>query len=285
MTPHREVLQASCFRADIFHGQVVWVTGGGSGIGREIARRFAALGAHCIVSGRRPEPLRETVELIRAEGGRARECVLDIRDEQMAASVLEDIVQQEGRLDVLMNNAGGQYAQAAIDLSAKGWRAVIDTNLNGTWNCMQAVARHWRTTGHPGNIVNIVLDIWRGIPGMAHSVAARGGVVYLSKTVAVEWAPLDIRVNCVAPGLVTSSGFERYDEHTRRKLERDANPMRKAGTVEDVAEACVFLASPSARFITGEVLTVDGGQQLWGDVWGIPKPEHFHIADGGAEAP
>src|SRR5690606_16193054 len=136
------------------------------------------------------------------------------------------------------------------------WHAVIDTNLNGTWYMMQAAARRWRAQRHAGCVVNIVLDIARGIPGMAHSVASRAGVVYLSKTVAVEWAPLDIRVNCIAPGLIRSSGFDLYDPQVRHKSENDSNPMRRLGSIADIAEGCIYLASPSAGFVTGELLAI-----------------------------
>ena len=124
--------------------------------------------------------------------------------------MIGEVFDRHGRLDVLVNNAGGQFPQAAIDFSVKGWNAVIDTNLNGSWYMMQAAARQWSERKQPGNIVNIVADIWRGMPQLAHTAAARAGVVYLSKTVAVEWAPMNIRVNCVAPGCCETTAFGRY---------------------------------------------------------------------------
>ncbi len=177
---------------------------------------------------------------------------------------------------MLVNNAGGQFAQPAIDFSVKGWNAVIDTNLNGTWYMMQAAARRWRDAGRPGAIVNITAAIARGLPHMAHSVAARAGVVHASKTVAVEWAPYGIRINCLGVGTVESSGFANYTAEGRRTF-YDANPLRRAGDVWDVAEACAYLAAPSAKFITGEVLALDGGQQLWGDFWAAGKPDYFRV--------
>jgi len=267
------------YRADLFEDQVALVTGGGSGIGRDIAMRFAALGAKVLVCGRKRDALDETCGMIDAAGGEAEPFALDIREREMCQAAISRAWERWGRLDTLVNNAGGQFGQAAIDISARGWSAVIDTNLNGTWHMMQAAARRWRDEGRGGCVVNIVLDIARGIPGMAHSVAARGGVVYLSKTVAVEWAPLGIRVNCIAPGLIRSSGFDLYEPAVRRKSLNDSNPMRRMGETADIAEGCLYLASPGGRFITGEVLTIDGGQQMWGDVWGIAKPDYFRFED------
>jgi citronellol/citronellal dehydrogenase len=270
---------ASTFRADLFTGTTALVTGAGSGIGRATARGFAALGAKVLLCGRRRDRLEETAAEIAGAGGVAECFDMSIRDPEQVKKAIDDAWQRWGRLDVLVNNAGGQFAQSAIDFSPKGWLSVIDTNLNGTWWMMQTAAQRWRDNGATGCIVNIVLDIWRGVPGMAHSVAARAGVIYLSKTVAVEWAPLGIRVNCIAPGLIETEGFQHYEEKARQKFSRDSNPLRRIGSAETIANACIFLASPSADFTTGEVLTIDGGQQLWGDVWATPKPPFFNISD------
>ena len=153
---------------------------------------------------------------------------------------------------------------------------MIDTNLNGTWYMMQAAARRWRDHAQMGNIVNITATIGRGLPHMAHSTAARAGVIYLSKTVAVEWAPLGIRVNCLGVGAVESSGFEQYSNEGRKTF-YESNPMRHPGDVWDVVEGCVYLAGSSGKFITGEVLTIDGGQQMWGDFWSAGRPDYFKI--------
>lgn len=265
------------YRRDLFDGRAVLVTGAGSGIGRVIACAFAALGASVLLCGRKLEPLQETEKLITDVGGRAASLAMTIRDPEQAVSAVACAFERFGRLDALVNNAGGQFVQPAIDLSAKGWQAVIDTNLSGSWHMMQAAARHWRDTGAHGAIVNVVLNVWRGIPGMAHSVAARAGVVFLSKTIAVEWAPLGIRVNCVAPGIIDGAALQHYDDAVKRKCMRDSNPFRRLGRPEDIAQACIYLASPAGDFVTGEVLTVDGGQQLWGDVWAVPKPAYFRI--------
>jgi citronellol/citronellal dehydrogenase len=176
---------------------------------------------------------------------------------------------------VLVNSAGGQFPQPAIDYSPKGWRAVIDTNLNGTWWMMQAAARTWRDTGKGGAIVNVVTVINRGMPGVAHTCAARAGVIYLSKTLAVEWAPLNVRINCVAPGVIATEGQGVYDPEVRAAFPK-ANPMRRWGSPWEIAEANIFLASDAARFVTGEVLTVDGGGSLWGELWTAGKPDYFN---------
>ena len=153
---------------------------------------------------------------------------------------------------------------------------MIDTNLNGTWYMMQAAARKWRDAGLPGSIVNVATVIWRGMPGVAHTCAARAGVIYGSKTVAIEWAPLDIRVNCVAPGIIATEGMAVYSDEARAEMP-NTNLMRRFGGVEDIANAVCYLAGDAGGFITGEVLTIDGGNQLWGDQWTIPKPDFFRL--------
>ena len=182
-----------------------------------------------------------------------------------------------GALDVLVNNGGGQFhAGGNRLLASSGWNAVIDTNLNGTWYMMQAAARRWRDKAQPGNIVNIVAVVDRGMPQVAHTCAARAGVIYLSKTLSTEWAPLDIRVNCIAPGSIASEGFSVYPPEAVEKF-RYSNPMQTLGDVIDIAHAVVYLAGPSGKFITGSVLTVDGGHQQWGENWPGGIPDYFRV--------
>jgi len=199
-----------------------------------------------------------------------------IRDAEDVDRMHGEIWERFGRVDHLVNNAGGQFPQAAIDFSVKGWNAVIDTNLNGSWYMMQAAARRWRDHGGPGSIVNIVAVVGRGMPGVAHTCAARAGVIHLSKTVAIEWAPLGIRVNCVAPGAIWTEGMNVYPEEARRELPR-SNLMQRFGTARDVADAVTYLIGPSGSFVTGEVMVVDGGNQVWGDQWTIPRPDYFAV--------
>jgi citronellol/citronellal dehydrogenase len=264
------------YREDLFAGKVVLVSGAGSGIGKGIAYLFARLGASLVLCGRDPEKLAITEEGLAKLGAAVVSKSMTIRDPEQVEALMREVWEEQGRLDVLVNNAGGQFPQKAIDFSVKGWQAVIDTNLNGTWYMMQQAARNWRERGQEGNIVNIVADIWRGLPDIAHTCAARGGVVYLSKTVAVEWAQLNIRINCVAPGCVETPAFAIYPPEGAATYYQ-SNPQLKAGDVQDIAEACVYLAAPSGKFITGEVLTVDGGQQLWGDPWPLGRPEEFRL--------
>jgi NAD(P)-dependent dehydrogenase (short-subunit alcohol dehydrogenase family) len=263
------------FAPELCAGQVVLVSGGGTGIGRAIAYLYARLGARVIICGRRSEPLAETAAGIQAACGvEVLTRAMTIRDPEQVADLMALVWERCGGLDVLVNNAGGQFAQDSLDYSVKGWRAVIDTNLNGTWYMMQQAARRWRDAGRGGSIVNIVVNIHRGTLQTTHSAAARAGVVYLSKSVAVEWAPLGIRVNCIAPGAIASSGLRNYRREAAEQF-RYANPMRRAGDVWDIAEASVYLGSGAADFVTGEVFAIDGGYQMLGEIWAGGEPEYF----------
>lgn len=264
------------YRSDLFKGKVVVVTGAGSGFGEAIACLYARLGADLAISGRNADKLESARAFFATFGGRVLARPFNIRDAAACEAFIDDIWNEFGRLDVLINNAGGQFPQAALDFKVKGWNAVIDNNLNGTWYMMQSVARQWVARKAAGNIINIVADVWRGMPGIAHTAAARAGVIYASKSVAVEWAPHDIRVNCIAPGCLETSGFAVYPPEGA-KTYYEANPMKHPGDAWDVAEACAYLAASSGKFITGEVLTIDGGQQLWGDPWPTGRPDWFRV--------
>lgn len=266
------------WRDGLFAGKTVLVSGAGSGLGKATAYLFARLGANLVICGRNPEKLAGAEEWIRSFGVEVDVHSMTIRDPEMVTVLMDTVWERRGGLDVLVDNAGGQFAQPAIDFSIKGWQAVIDTNLNGTWYMMQAAARRWRDSGRPGCIVNIVADFWRGMPDAAHTCAARAAVAYLSKTVAVEWAPYDIRVNCVAPGTLETEGFANYPPEAAERFHH-SNPMKHTGDAMDCADACVYLAAPSGKFLTGEVLTVDGGQQLWGNHWMKAKPDYFKIPE------
>lgn len=265
------------FAPDLFKGRTVVVTGVGSGLGRAIAVLFARLGATLAVSGRDAARLEAAADLLRGFGGEVFAEAFTIRDVDQVNGFIDTVHDRFGGLDILVNNAGGQYPQAALDFTPKGWNAVIDTNLNGTWWMMQAAARKWVEGGTPGSIVNIVADVWRGMPGMAHTAAARAGVIYLSKSVAVEWAPHGLRVNCVAPGCCETPGFGQYPPEGSATYSQ-ANPMLRTGDEWDIAEAVAYVSAPSGKFITGEVLNVDGGQQLWGDPWPTGRPAYFNLA-------
>ncbi len=264
------------YRPDLFASKTIIVTGAGSGLGKAIATLFARLGANLVICGRNQEKLAAATAFFESLGGEVSSHVMSIRDPDAVDDFVAKAWTDFGGVDVLVNNAGGQFPQAAIDFKPKGWNAVIDTNLNGTWYMTQAVARRWIDTGKAGNVVNIVADIWRGLPGIAHTAAARAGVIYLSKSIAVEWAPHNIRVNCVAPGCCETTAFGLYPPEGAASY-KESNPMLKAGDAWDIAEACVYVAGPSGKFITGEVLTVDGGQQMWGDPWPTGRPDYFKL--------
>lgn len=264
------------FRDDLLKDQVVLVSGAGSGIGKAIAIQCARLGARLAICGRKVERLEETAAILRGLGAEVMVRPATIRDAEDVDRLHAEVWERFGRLDHLVNNAGGQFPQAAIDYSVKGWNAVIDTNLNGTWLMMQAAAKRWRDAGQPGSIVNIIAVVGRGMPGVAHTAAARAGVVALSKTVAIEWAPLKIRVNCVAPGLISSEGMNVYDPGAVKAMIQ-TNVMKRFGQVEEIANAVCFVGGEAGSFITGEVLHVDGGNQIWGDQWTIPKPDYFKV--------
>ena len=266
------------YRPDLFTGQTIIVSGAGSGLGKAIAFLFARLGANLAICGRDAEKLAHVVPDLESLGARVFSRSLTIRDPDQVNEFVKDVWDHFGRVDVMINNAGGQFAQMAIDFKPKGWNAVIDTNLNGSWWMMQAAAREWIERGKTGNIVNIVALIWRGLPGMAHTAAARAGVIYASKTVAVEWAPLNVRINCIAPGAIETDGWNVYSEAARAAYPR-SNPMMRPGTPWDIAEAAVYLAAPSGKFITGETLTVDGGGQHWGETWTTGKPDYFKAGE------
>lgn len=265
------------YRDDLLKDQVVLVSGAGSGIGRAIAVQAGRLGASVVLCGRKPEKLEATAGMLRSIGAQSLVRPVTIRDAEDVQRMHDEVWDRFGRLDHLVNNAGGQFPQAAIDFSVKGWNAVIDTNLSGTWYMMQAAAQRWRDRGLAGSIVNIVTVVWRGMPGVAHTCAARAGVIYLSKTVAIEWAPLNIRVNCVAPGAIATEGMDVYSQEAQRDLPR-SNLMQRYGKARDVADAVTYLIGPSGAFVTGEVMVVDGGNQVWGDQWTIPRPDYFSRA-------
>ncbi|HEV2674890.1 MAG TPA: SDR family oxidoreductase [Aliidongia sp.] len=259
--------------SDLLKDRTVLVSGGGSGIGRATAWLAARLGARVIVSGRKQEKL-DAVSV--AIGARGLSCIglpVDIRQRDTVERLFDQIRDSHGAIDILVNSAGGQFPQPAIDYSAKGWRAVIETNLDGTFNMMQCAAQRWRGQARGGSIVNVVVSP-RGLHHVAHTCAARAGVMAFSDAVAIEWAPLGVRVNCVAPGAIRSEGWRVYPAEIARRY-HNTNPMRQVGEPWDIAEACLYLAGPSGRFITGETLEVTGGGHLWGETWTTEKPDHF----------
>lgn len=262
----------SIFRPDLFAQKVVIITGGGSGIGRCTAHEFAALGAHVVLIGRKEAKL-ETVEAeITEDGGSADWWTCDIRNEERVAEVIGEVLEKHGRIDALVNNAGGQFPAPLAMTNKKGWEAVVATNLTGGFlMAREAYTQHMEDNG--GCIVNIVADMWNGMPGMGHSGAARAGMVNFTKTAAVEWAAAGVRVNAVAPGWIASSGMDTYPDFVKATIPqlRDKVPLKRLGREEEISAAIVFLVSPAAAFLTGETLRVDGGAPLYPGTFEIPE--------------
>ena len=262
------------FRPGLFEGRVVLVSGAGSGIGKAIACLFGRLGARIVLCGRSEEKLATTVSLLEQIGAPCLARAANIREPDQVDALFDSIDSAGFGLDIVINNAGGQFPQASVDLSDNGWRAVVDTNLNGTWTMMQRAARFWQRTETPGSIVNIIAPYIRGMFGIAHTVASRAAVDHLTRNLAVEWAPNRIRVNCVLPGPINTEGMNVYPPEAQKALTR-SNPMMRLGDVQDIAEACAYLSAPSGKFITGSTLVVDGGHQIWGDLWMAGRPAYY----------
>ena len=250
---------------DGFDGRVALITGGGGGLGRALALALAGRGAAVAVCGRRAEPLEETAEACRARGARAVALPADVRDADAVERFVATAADELGPPDILVNNAAGNFICPAIELSPNGWRAVVDIVLNGTFLCSRAVARRMRDAGRGGAMLNVVATYaWTGHPGTAHSAAAKAGVWNLTKTLGVEWAPLGIRVNAIAPGPVETPGATANlfpTEELRARITA-AIPAGRFATEEDVVEGALYLLSDRAAFVTGTCLTVDGGASL-----------------------
>ena len=261
MSPSPVSNYQSVFTPGLLAGQVILVTGGGSGIGRCTAHELASLGAHVVLVGRNPDKLTATAQEITGDGGQATWHSCDIRREGDVQAMVTQVVQQHGRIHGLVNNAGGQYISPLAKTSAKGWQAVIDTNLTGGF----LVARECFNQSmqqHGGAVVNIVADMWGSMPGMGHSGAARAGMVSFTETAALEWAAQGVRVNAVAPGYIASSGMDHYPPEAGDMLRamRATVPQGRFGTEAETSAAIVFLLSPAASFISGTVLRVDGAR-------------------------
>lgn len=251
----------SIFRPGLFAEKVVIVTGGGSGIGRCTAHELAALGATVALVGRTPEKLAAVAAEIADSGGLAQAYPCNIREEEAVQSLIAQIVSAHGRIDALVNNAGGQFPALLKDISRKGWEAVVQTNLTGGFLvARECLNQSMQKRG--GAIVNIVADMWGGMPGMGHSGAARAGMINFTETAAFEWARYGVRVNAVAPGYVASSGLDAYPPQMREIILQAGKqvPLQRMATESEISAAIVFLLSEAASFVTGAVLRVDGGR-------------------------
>jgi NAD(P)-dependent dehydrogenase (short-subunit alcohol dehydrogenase family) len=249
------------FQADLLRGKTFVVTGGGSGLGAAMAARFAALGAHAIVLGRRKEKLDETVAAIVAEGGKASAHSCDVRD----SAAVHEVAARIGQVDGLVNNAAGNFLAAAEDLSANAFKAVVDIVLGGTFNCTSAFGKGMIEGGKGGSIVNIVTTYaWTGSAFVVPSACAKAGVLAMTRSLAVEWAAYKIRVNAIAPGPVPTAGaFSRLmPDPSMEEMAKNRVPLKRFGTPREIADAATFLMSDGAGYVTGDCLTVDGGEWL-----------------------
>jgi citronellol/citronellal dehydrogenase len=256
----------SIFRSNLFTEQVIIVTGGGSGIGRCTAHELSSLGAKLALVGRKIDKLQAVAAEIADAGGVASVHVCDIREEEMVSQTISDILKTHGRIDGLVNNAGGQFPSALSQIKAKGWDAVVRNNLTGGFLMARECYNQWMQQ-HGGAIVNVIADIWMGMPGMGHSGAARAGMLNFTETAALEWGP--VRSNAVAPGWIASSGMDNYPPEMTAMIQNMHKlvPLQRIGTESEVAAAIVFLLSPAAAFISGACLRIDGGAPNAKRIW------------------
>jgi len=265
------------FRPGLLDGRVALVTGGGSGIGRGIADTLAALGAHVVLASRKQERVDAAAAEIRAAGGRASGIAVDVREQERVKEVMARIGEEHGRLDILVNNAAGNFYAPSESLSANAWKSVIEIDLYGTFFCSQAALPVLRAAGG-GSIVNISMTLhYRGWPLMAHATAAKAGIDALTRTLALEWARDRVRVNAVAPGPIPTEGVRKAFtppptadgvpdvfavDRAMESYARKAIPLGRWGAPGDIGAMVAFLSSPAASWITGAIMVVDGGEWL-----------------------
>ncbi len=267
-------MSSRIFRSDLLAGKTALITGGATGIGASIAREFGHLGANVVIASRKPDRIAAAARGLSEETGREVHGIpCDIRDRDAVAALVDGALVKTGRLDILVNNGGGQFFAPAATITPRGWDAVVATNLTGTWNLTQAAANKWMLQ-NGGRIMSITMNTVRGFPGMTHSTAARAGVEGMTRTLAVEWATHKIQVNCIAPGVIASSGLKTYPdaENMIAEVQREI-PSKRLGTCEEIAWCAAWLAGPSGDYVTGQTIIVDGGRTLWGKTWPIPDPD------------
>ena len=260
------------FSDTLLKDQVVIVTGGGTGIGLAIAKRFGELGARVAIGSRKSENLEKGSAALRHAGIDPLAVQVDVRNPEQVDEMVARVVRHFGRIDILINNAAGNFIARAEELSPNGWNAVIGIVLNGSFYCSRAVGRHMIARGGGGAIVSILANyVWTGSAGTIHSAAAKAGVMSMTQTLAVEWAKHQIRVNAVAPGPVESPGAAQQLWNTPEAVKRitDMVPLNRWAQPVEIADSVAFLASPLAAYITGEILTVDGGTWMGKGTFGF----------------
>ncbi len=271
----------SIFKPDLFAGQTIIVTGGGSGIGRCTAHELAALGAHVVLVGRKPEKLQAVAMEIIEDGGHASWHTCDIREEDAVRQLVKKLIEDHGSIQGLVNNAGGQYPAPLASINQKGFETVMRTNLVGGFLMAREVFNQSMCKSG-GAIVNMLADMWGGMPGMGHSGAARSGMDNFTKTAAFEWGYAGVRVNAVAPGWIASSGMDTYEGAFKAVIPtlREHVPLKRIGTESEVSAAIVFLLSPAASFISGSTLRIDGAASLGSRAWPLHKAQHSESFNG-----
>jgi citronellol/citronellal dehydrogenase len=261
-------MSSRIFRPDLLADQVVVVTGGGTGLGRATTVELAALGAHVVVVGRRLEPLEETVSLCADGRASAEQC--DIREEERVDALVDSLLERHGRIDTLVNNAGGQYMTPAEDITPKGFRTVVGLNLEGTWLMTHAVAtKAMIPEARGGKIISVTLSPHHGLPGMAHSSAARAGVENLMRVLSIEWARFNIRTTALAAGHFATDAIKKYPRPVYEGVARTV-PLQRLGEAEEHAWLVAYLASPAGDYYSGAVITLDGARDNWFGPWPPP---------------
>jgi citronellol/citronellal dehydrogenase len=250
-------MPSEIFRPGLLDGQVIVVTGGGSGLGRATALELASLGATVAIAGRRAEPLEETAAL--CEGGLCETAVCDIREEDQVAGFVSGVLERHGKIDTLVNNAGGQFMSPAEDITPKGFRTVVRLNLEGTWLMTHAVATKAMIPAGGGKVISVTLSPHHGLPGMAHSSAARAAVENLMRELSIEWARFNIRLTAIASGHFETDAIQKYPEPVRAGVAQTI-PLGRMGRPLEQAWLIAFLASPAGDYHSGAVITIDGGR-------------------------
>ncbi|XP_060557736.1 peroxisomal trans-2-enoyl-CoA reductase-like [Ruditapes philippinarum] len=266
---------SSVFRPNLFKGKVAIVTGGGTGIGKAITQELLFLGCKVMIASRKLDRLSKSAEILRSQitnnSAKLEHMQCNIRQEDQVKELISTTVSKFDKLDFLVNNGGGQFPSVAEDIKLKGWNAVIETNLTGTFLCCREAYNQWMGE-HGGVIVNIIADMWKGFPMMSHTGAARAAVDNLTKSLAIEWASHGVRINSVAPGssIYSDTAAANYGSQDIFNMNIPGVPAKRLGTVEEVSAAVCFLLSPAASFISGETVKVDAGASLYSTIWKIP---------------